>query len=134
VVSAKDGGDNQPAQELLNKLATHLTAANITNVQLSAHLKALSDTLLAENAFEERKGRYKLVDTGNGEMIMVLRSEAANGDPVHYICPICLERDRRFHFVTGPADKDGKICQGCRHFFRFYPHNPSYRGGRIIGG
>ena len=123
-------GDTRKAEELLNTLATHLTVANMTNVRLSTHLKALGDALLKENALEERKRRYKLVDMGNGEMLFVLRAEDANGDPPHYICPICLEKERRFHFVTGPEQGDGKHCQGCGHYFQFRKPNYSVRSNR----
>lgn len=131
-VASGDGGKQREAQELLNTLATHLTVANFTNVQLSTQLKALTDALLSENEFEERKKRYQLAGTGYGEMIFVLRTDAANGDPPHYVCPICLEKERRFHFVTGPENGEGKNCQGCRHYFQFRPSNPSRRGGHIV--
>lgn len=123
-------GDTRKAEELLNILATDLTAANMANVQLSTHLKALSDALLRENALEKRKRRYKLVDMGEGVILFVLRAEDADEDPPHYICPICLEKERRFHFVTGPAGGDGKHCQGCGHYFQFRKPHYSVRSNR----
>jgi hypothetical protein len=100
------------------------------NLDLSAQLKVISATVQAENTFEERKRRYRLVDTGMGEMILELRPEAAGGDPQHYVCPICVEREHRFHFVTGPGTADGKYCQSCNHFYRFRPSNYSIPRGR----
>src|SRR3954452_10403814 len=49
--------DNGEAAKLLNSLAGELTAANITNVQLSEALRALSSELKRQDDFEKEKAR-----------------------------------------------------------------------------
>lgn len=111
--------DDGEAQQLLNSLATQLTSVNMMNVQLSMALKDISAAIEDEDRFEKRLARYKLIDGGMGEMIYTLRDDRIDGDPSHYICPICLEKERQFHFVTGGKGESGKHCQGCRHYFSF---------------
>lgn len=113
--------------ELLNTLAQQLTAANMTNLQLSSLLKEVSEKLRAEDAFEEKRKRYKLVQTAGGDMILQLRADLANDEPTHFVCPICLEKTRQFHFVTGSSSGQGKLCQNCRHFFEFNSYSPPSR-------
>ncbi|QCP84719.1 hypothetical protein EYE35_03190 [Cereibacter sphaeroides] len=111
--------DSGEAQQLLNGLAAQLTSANMMNVQLSTMLKDVCAAIERENKFEQRLERYRLVDTGFGEMIYTLRHECANGEPEHHICPICVEKLGKFYFITGAYDAVHKTCQGCRHPFQF---------------
>ncbi len=124
VFAADKGSASGETQGLLSSLAEQLTAANMTNAKLSTLLVELGKTLQAESDFDERRRRYRLVDNGHGEMLWELRSEAAEGEPPHYICPICIEKTRQFHYVTGSPSAEGKYCQSCRHFFRFRPKSP----------
>ena len=110
--------DNSEAQELLNTLASQLTAANMMNVQLSEAIKALSRELKQQDDFENEKARYELFQTGRDDMVFRLRGDQANGQPIHYICPVCLNSDRQVIFIAGEGDF--KVCQKNReHTFRF---------------
>ena len=46
--------------------------------------------------WETEKARYALVNTGTGNydgvFVYLLRSESAQGEPPHYICPRCFEQ------------------------------------------
>lgn len=110
--------DNEKVQHLLNTLATELTSANMMNVQLSDALRALSRELQREDEFEKEKARYELFQTDQNVMVFRLREDAANGQPMHFICPVCFNRDKLISFIAG--DGDYKICQTNReHRFRF---------------
>ena len=116
-----DGGkspDNNEATKLLNELATELTMANMTNVQLSQALKALSRELMRQDEFEREKARYELTETRHGSLVYKLKADAAAGQPMHYICTVCMNRDRLISFVTGQGDY--KACQtDASHLYQF---------------
>lgn len=128
-----DSAASAETQELLNTLAHQLTTANMTNFQLSALLKEISERVRAEDEYEKRKKRYRLVDTGHGDMVLVFQPEGPDDDPQHFICPICLEKLRKFHYVTGSPSSDGKHCQNCRHYFKFRQTSlPRNSGGAFM--
>ncbi|MEQ8899285.1 MAG: hypothetical protein RID23_19560 [Roseovarius sp.] len=110
--------DRGEAAELLNTLATQLTAANMTNVQLSEALRALSRELQKENEFEKVKARYELFETEAGDLVFRLKNDMANGEPIHFVCPVCLNTEKLISYVTG--DETYKHCQTTNgHGFRF---------------
>ncbi|TAU80452.1 hypothetical protein ELI41_29540 (plasmid) [Rhizobium leguminosarum] len=110
--------DSGEAMRLVNALATELTTANVMNVQLSESLRAISIELRKEDQFEQEKARYELVTTPYGDLVYKLRHDKADGEPIHYICPACLKKDRLITIIQGDADY--KACQNNReHGFTF---------------
>lgn len=121
LLDGKPGSADPKTVELLNVLATSLTAANMTNVQLSSQLKALLAQIEHEAEFRSKLANYQLVETDYGDMLLQLRSDDNGSEPIHFICPICVENTQKFHFVTGPKNGTGKHCQNCNHYFPFRP-------------
>lgn len=118
LLAADKKPDNSEAQTLLNTLATELTAANMMNVQLSEALKALSREWKRQDDYEREKARYELFETGQHDVVFRLREDQANGQPIHFICPVCLNSDRLISYISGEGDF--KTCQKNRdHLFRF---------------
>lgn len=110
--------DDEQVQRLLNTLAAELTSANMMNVQISEALRNLSQQLQKEDAFEQEKARYEMFQTGQNDIVFRLREDAANGQPIHFICPVCLNSAKLISFVSGEGDY--KLCQTDRkHRFRF---------------
>lgn len=125
----KDSGE---AAKLLNTLASELIAANMLNVQLSAALKTLSQTLQRQDEFEREKARYELFQTDERDLVFKLKEDQANGQPIHFICPVCLNRDKLFSFIAGEGDY--KICQTDKsHVFQFRD-TPIRQPGRLNTG
>ncbi|RVJ82705.1 hypothetical protein [Sinorhizobium medicae] len=115
--------DNSEASKLINMLASDLTAANVMNVQLSEALRSLSLQMQREDEFEREKRRYALFNTSQGDFAYKLREEMAEGQPIHFICPVCLNRDKRFSFLRG-AD-DYKLCQADNTHYVQFSNPPS---------
>lgn len=110
--------NNSEASKLLNTLANELTMANMTNVQLSQALKTLSQELMRQDEFEREKARYALFETGQGDIVYTLKEDMADGQPMHFICPVCLNRDKLISFIRGGGDY--KQCQSDRkHLYQF---------------
>lgn len=117
--SAKSDEANAEAQQLLSSLATELTSANMMNLQLSSMLNDVVAQMKKEHKFEKRLAKYELIESSYGDVIYSLKSENSDSEPHHYICPICIEKNEQFHFVTGSHASEGKHCQGCNHYFQF---------------
>lgn len=112
--------DAGEAAQLLNTLASELTAANMTNVQLSEALRSLSQELQRQDDFEREKSRYELFQTECGDTIFKLREDAENGQHPHFICPVCLNRDRLISYLR--IGKHSAFCQTDKnHSFAYEP-------------
>ncbi|WP_127559069.1 hypothetical protein [Nioella ostreopsis] len=115
--------DSEQATALLNSLAIELTTANMMNVQLSDALKELSRELQRQDEFEKEIARYELFETPLGDVLYKLRDDMRNGQPPHFICPVCKNRDRLISFVTG--NPYNKACQtNSTHHFIFQKSPP----------
>ncbi|MBX5149572.1 hypothetical protein HJB78_00945 [Rhizobium lentis] len=103
-------GDAGEAASAVNALLTELTSANMMNLQLSKSLRDLSVVLEREDQFAQQRARYKLTSTPYGDLVLQLRAEKAEeGEPMHYICPTCFNKDRVISILQG--DRDYKSCQ-----------------------
>lgn len=128
LLNSQDAPDAERTAQLLNTLATELTSANMMNVQLSESLKTLSQELQRQDEFEKEKARYEMFETSRGDIVFRLKQDCANGQPLHYICPVCLNRDKLISYVSG---NHYKTCQADnKHGFEFekIPLEP-YVGG-----
>lgn len=110
--------DKEEAAQLMNQLAFQLTTANVMNVQLSDALKTLSRELQRQDEFEQEKARYELFQTGERDFVFKLKAEMANELPSHFICPVCLNRDKLISYISGEGDY--KTCQTDNsHMYKF---------------
>lgn len=110
--------DSSEASKLLNELANELTLVNMTNVQISQTLKVFSQELHRRDEFEKEKARYELYKTTVGNLVYKLKAEVANGQPSHFICPVCLNKDKLVSFIQG--EDDYRTCQtNNNHGFEF---------------
>lgn len=110
--------DNSEALALINSLANDLTYANMTNVKISEALRNVREELRRDDHLERQKARYKLVATSQGAMVYQLREDMADGEPPHFICPVCLNKDRLVTYLQGTGDY--KQCQTVRdHLYQF---------------
>ncbi len=116
---APDAGE---VSTLANELAAQLTAANMMNVQISTALRLLSADLKRQDEFENEKARYELFETSERDIVYRLKQESGAGQPLHFICPVCLNSDKQISFIAGEGDF--KVCQKNRdHNFRFKSTN-----------
>ncbi|NKX47811.1 hypothetical protein HGG67_06180 [Rhodobacteraceae bacterium R_SAG8] len=110
--------DTGEATRLLNSLAGDLTAANMMNVQLSVALKSLSEEMLQQDEFENQKEKYELYQTTQGAVVFKLKDALADSQPMHFICPVCLNRDKIISYISG--NDDYRQCQSdTNHMFQF---------------
>lgn len=118
LLSSEAAPDKDETAQLLNTLASELTAANMMNVQISDALRILSQEIKRQDEFEAEKDRYELIRTSEGAMVFKLKESKAYGQPMHHICPTCLNRDKIISFING--NDDYRFCQtDQKHQFQF---------------
>ncbi|MDH0113382.1 hypothetical protein N7379_02740 [Rhizobium pusense] len=125
--------DNTEAARLISDLATQLTAANMTNVQLSEALRTVVSELRSHDDHERQLARYELFQTELGEIVYKLRDDMAEGQPIHFICPVCLNRDKQFIFIRGNGDIRACQAHPRDHLFAFR-HTPRQTVARTRRG
>jgi hypothetical protein len=77
-------------------------------------------------AWEAEKKRYVLTDFGGGTFAYALKNEAANGEPMHRLCPNCYNQGHKsilhFEFVTA-VGQEKYLCPNCKTELSFgYRH------------
>ncbi|MFG6572543.1 hypothetical protein ACGYLO_13140 [Sulfitobacter sp. 1A13353] len=118
LLAKKDAVDSSELMGLLNTLATQLTSVNMTNVQLSEAVKGLSRELQRQDEFEKLKANYVLFETPEKDIVYRLKDEEVDQQPAHFVCPVCLGRDKLISYIVG--EDDFKRCQTDKnHTFRF---------------
>ncbi len=110
--------DTGEAAQLLNNLASELTAANMMNVQLSETLRILSQELHRQDQFAAEVAQYELFETAEHDLVYRLKEQYAETQPMHYICPVCLKQEGKISYITGEGHH--KRCQANgKHSFQF---------------
>lgn len=107
--------DDPELEALLNELAQKLTGANMLNLQLSETVKELLAAAQKQEAFESKRARYDLVKTSAGHILWQLKQDQANGEPIHYACPSCME-DGRISILQG--HDEGAECTKCKQWYQ----------------
>lgn len=110
------GEDMQPeVKSLLVDLASNVADAKLANAELTQKLADLQSALQKREAFGNRKARYSLVQTPAGEYLWQLKADQADGQPVHYACPICMEAER-ISILQG--HQESVQCIPCDHWYK----------------
>ncbi|PSL17626.1 hypothetical protein [Shimia abyssi] len=111
--------------ELIAQLVVELTTANITNTQLYEVVKNLNRKFHENVAFEQEKARYEMVETAEGDYVFRIKDHMVDEQPIHYICPVCLNQDKRISYIAG---RHRRVCQTNRkHVFSFGKKPPVIR-------
>ena len=73
----------------------------------------LEQSLKEKNQWDNERQRYRLHISRVGGAFCILNQENASGDPIHAICPDCLEEGRKSILTVGTDYLD---CYKCRKF------------------
>ncbi|WP_460273912.1 hypothetical protein [Celeribacter sp. ULVN23_4] len=101
-------------KDLLVTLSSNVADAKLANADLKLKLADLQTELEKRVSFERRKARYKLIQTPAGNLLYQLQTDMAEGEPLHYACPICMEKDQ-ISILQG--DSSGVRCIPCDHWY-----------------
>ena len=118
----KDMSDAAVRNATAIELQEQILAAQAAQSVLIDQVRDLERKLAGFEAWEAERKRYALTDFGGDTFAYALRPEAANGEPLHRLCPNCFEQRRKsilqFEFRTG-ASQDKYLCPSCKTEFEF---------------
>jgi hypothetical protein len=113
-------------------LAAQASAMDAREAQqaLQERVRLLEEQLRDATAWRDESARYELVEAGKEAFFYVLKSEAAQAEPSHYLCPNCFHDSRKSIlqlFGTG-GDTKTYDCPRCksRYYTNGYPRAQSW--------
>lgn len=112
----------------LSDLTLQVANAQMANAELKLQLTALQDELRQAQALKSDLDRYELWETPTGAVVHRLKEAMNNGEPLHYLCPNCVQEKRK-SILQGHASY--RTCPNCDTGFKFDrmdPVKPLYRG------
>jgi lipopolysaccharide biosynthesis regulator YciM len=105
----------------LSELTSQVADAKLANAELKAMLQKLKEELAEHQAFKSDLERYELWETPAGAIVYRLRQSAQRKDPMHYLCPNCIESKR--HSILNGHDHY-RECPHCSTGYQFQRITP----------
>lgn len=119
-----EAGTDPEIKLALADLTDQVANAKVANAELKVELSALQQALREANAFKTDLERYELHETPLGSVIYRLRDEMQNDEPLHYLCPRCVE-DKTKSILQG--HEGYRECPVCKTGFKMTPvDNPGF--------
>ena len=126
----KNGSKDQGQQrDIIIDLISELQDAKETNLNLRQQLQDLQSAVFEAQKSHDEFARYYLVETNGGDKIFRLKTELANGEPDHFICPLCKEEGIK---TILQGDGDYADCPIHARSFRLNKRNPNRRPGIVV--
>ena len=117
-------------KDALIELSSQVLDTKLANTELKTMLLNLKEELAAHQTFKSDLERYELWETQVGSIVYRLRESAKDDDPIHYLCPNCIE-DKRKSILQGR--EHNRRCPSCSTRFEFkqpVPRQPSAKWSR----
>ena len=95
----------------LNEVISKVIQVQVDHMALLQQNAKLEQSLKEKNQWDNERQRYRLHVSGVGGAFYILMQEKANDDPIHAICPDCLEEGRKSILTVGTDNLD---CYKCR--------------------
>ena len=100
-------------QMQLNEVISKVVQVQVDHMALLQQNAKLEQSLKEKEQWDNERQRYRLHISRVGGAFYILNQENANGDPLHAICPDCLEEGRKSILTVGTDHLD---CYKCRKF------------------
>jgi hypothetical protein len=122
--TAKSGADPDvrlAMAEAMVQIANTKTA----NAQLTSKLMTIKTTLAELQAKQADFDRYELWETPAGATVYRLKESDDTGEPLHFLCPYCMETKRKSILQRKPVAE----CYACDRTFALAKSPAPRRGG-----
>lgn len=129
-VKGKGNDVPQEVREVIADLASRVADAKLANAELAIKLAEFQTNAIREDAFLNEKARYKLHETSLGVIVWALVAEKANGEPMRFACPLCMESGS-ISFL--PNKGHYRMCKKCNSGFDFEEAPPLSSSGYSDG-
>ncbi len=100
----------------IRTLATDLVEAKVKLADLETEIEKLQRDQEADDRIERLKRNYEMWKTPMGEYVHRLKPDADTGQPEHYVCPDCFQRDQIK--ILQPRGERLE-CTACKESYRF---------------
>ncbi len=87
--------DNAKFQAAVVELQGKILSAQSDQFASMERVRELETQLTKLEAWATEKKRYQLTDFGGGTFAYLLKPEAANGEPIHWLCANCYQKGRK---------------------------------------
>lgn len=108
--------DDAELKAAISDLLAHVGNAALTNTELQMKLAELHKKAQKDDQFQRQMLRYELHETSSGGIVYRLKADQTEGEPMHYLCPNCVESDHR-SILQG--DRWDKGCPRCSTSYQF---------------
>jgi hypothetical protein len=118
----KDISDATQRNEAIIGLQQVILDAQQAQTVLLEQVAELRRQLTTLQSEKDERARYELVDVrGDQRFAYRLKSEAANGEPIHLACPVCFKKGKIsiLHFRTRARGQDWYDCKSCENQMQF---------------
>lgn len=120
-----EAGTDADIKLALSDLTLQVANAQMANAELKLKLTALTNELRDAQTFQSDLDRYELWETPTGSVVYRLKASMEHGQPLHYLCPNCIEEKRK-SILQGP--RHFRKCPHCRTGFDFERQAPIVAG------
>lgn len=108
--------DVTSAKQLISELHDKLLKAQSDHIAIKGALLDIQEEQRSTEQFQTQAARYALVQTDMGAMIYELKQTCANGEPIHYLCTTCYEK--QIKSILQPEGFNALGCPSCGTQFR----------------
>jgi hypothetical protein len=112
-------------QELL-KTQQAVFSVNDRIEALNRENAALQSKLNEADSWKAESQRYQLTEVAAGILLYVLKPDAANGEPTHYLCPNCFGTKQKSILQKPKVTSLSYHCHGCNFRVQTEPTPPPH--------
>ena len=102
-------------RDAISVLRGQILDAQELNFALREEIAKMREEYIELKKQKEEFDRYELHQTPQEATVLKLKSECANGEPMHYLCPDCKETGRKA-ILQGAYTKSCHVCNRQFHF------------------
>ncbi|MCV0424162.1 MAG: hypothetical protein K5905_01695 [Roseibium sp.] len=115
---SKHAGDME-LNHLVAALKSEITNANRANIAIQKTLSKIEKAALEAVVVKSKLDRYALWQTPAGASVYRLKADRAEGDPMHYVCPVCYQNAKISILQGSQMKKDCMVCDKSSCTYRF---------------
>jgi hypothetical protein len=121
VKSVRDTLDKSPVvsddvRQKLSDLLDEVIGAKQLNLRLVEQVQIIVEEMRQHEEFREELGRYEMFEMPAGSIVWKLRNSHKSGQPLHYLCPNCVQ-SKKLYILQG--DRNYRRCTSCKVQYHF---------------
>ena len=119
-----EASSNADLKAALAEMTLKVADAELASADLKMQLVSLKEEIERVNKFKSDLDRYELWQTPAGDPVYRLKALEGETEPVHFLCPNCIQDGRKRVLLGNDFLKE---CNDCKASYRFRPY-PGTKG------